>query len=240
MHSVAAVPSHATLTDIRDEDHDGQDVSFAPQEEQSSTTIDETQLFSRFSKTEETAVLIDGANTHHAAALISLTIDMGKMRTLISRFCDLQCVYFFTAVASPSESYSSKLRSQLDWMQYNGFRVIQKPAKILRNAAGDKMLKGNMDIEMAVYALEYCSAYKHIVLLTGDGDFRILVEALQNRGKRVSVISTISSEPIVAADELRRQVDSFIDLSDIKHLIARRHPNTPPVQGVVKNGRSGG
>ncbi len=240
MHSATTISSPVTFNDLRDEDRDGQDASSAPQEEQSNTIVDESQLFSRFSKNEETVVLIDGANTHHASQMLGLTIDYGKLRTLIDRFCNLQCVYFFTAIASPSESYTPKLRVQIDWMTYNGFRVIQKPAKMLRNASNEKIFKGNMDIEIAVYALEYCTAYKHIVLLTGDGDFRILVEALQKRGKRVSVISTTVTDPMVAADELRRQVDSFIDLCDIKHLVARKHHNTSSVQGAVKNGRTGG
>jgi hypothetical protein len=57
-----------------------------------------------------------------------------------------------------------------------------------------------------------------MVLFSGDGDFRSLVEAMQRRGVRVSVVSTISTQPAMVADELRRQADEFIDLS---HLIPK-------------------
>ena len=64
---------------------------------------------------------------------------------------------------------------------------------------------------------------------SGDGDFRRLVECVQRKGVRVSVVSTVASNPPMAADELRRQADTFIELQELAPAISR-----PP------NGRENG
>jgi uncharacterized LabA/DUF88 family protein len=78
-----------------------------------------------------------------------------------------------------------------------------------------------MDIELAVDAMELSEHLDHIVLFSGDGDFRSLVEALQHKGKRVSVVSTLATNPPMVADELRRQADQFIDLAHMQSEIGR-------------------
>jgi uncharacterized LabA/DUF88 family protein len=78
-----------------------------------------------------------------------------------------------------------------------------------------------MDIELAVDALELAEHIDQMVLFSGDGDFRSVVEAVQRRGARVTVISTIASEPPMVADELRRQADVFTDLLELKSKIGR-------------------
>jgi len=86
---------------------------------------------------------------------------------------------------------------------------------------GRRKLKGNMDIELAIDVLEMAEHLDHVILFSGDGDFRRLVEAVQRRGLRVSVVSTIKSSPPMVADELRRQADDFIELAELAPLIAR-------------------
>jgi uncharacterized LabA/DUF88 family protein len=79
------------------------------------------------------------------------------------------------------------------------------------------------------------------VLFSGDGDFRRLVEAIQRRGVRVTIVSTIRSKPPMVADELRRQADNFVELLDLQPSIQRilpgredrnngqnQGPSTPP------------
>jgi uncharacterized LabA/DUF88 family protein len=78
-----------------------------------------------------------------------------------------------------------------------------------------------MDIELAVDALELASRVDHIVLFSGDGDFRPLIESLQRQGVRVSVVSTIRSQPPMISDELRRQADNFIELDELKDVLGR-------------------
>jgi uncharacterized LabA/DUF88 family protein len=99
--------------------------------------------------------------------------------------------------------------------------MVTKPTKEFVDATGRRKIKGNMDIELAVDAMELSDYLDHIVLFSGDGDFRSLVEALQHKGKRVSVVSTLSTNPPMVADELRRQADQFIDLANLQEEIGR-------------------
>jgi uncharacterized LabA/DUF88 family protein len=79
-----------------------------------------------------------------------------------------------------------------------------------------------MDIELAIDMLEMAPHIDHAILFSGDSDFRRLVEAVQRRGVRVSVVSTIKTAPPMIADELRRQADQFVELSDIAADFTRR------------------
>ncbi len=84
-----------------------------------------------------------------------------------------------------------------------------------------------MDIELAVDAMEIVDHVDHIVLFSGDGDFRSLVEALQRRGRKVSVVSTLQTQPPMIADDLRRQADHFVDLGTLASKIGRDPAERP-------------
>ena len=127
--------------------------------------------------------------------------------------------YYYTALAEDQE-YSS-IRPLIDWLDYNGYTVVTKPTKEFVDASGRRKIKGNMDIELAVDAMEMAESIDHLVLFSGDGDFRSLVEALQRRGRKVSVISTLSTQPPMIADDLRRQADHFVDLLTLQPKIGR-------------------
>ena len=99
--------------------------------------------------------------------------------------------------------------------------MVTKPAKEYTDSMGRRKVKGNMDIELTVDAMELAPRVDHIVLFSGDGDFRPLVESLQRQGVRVSVVSTIRSQPPMISDDLRRQADNFIELDDLKDVIGR-------------------
>jgi NYN domain len=90
-----------------------------------------------------------------------------------------------------------------------------------------------MDIELAVDAMELAKHVDQIVLFSGDGDFRSLVEAVQRRGVLVTVVSTISSHPPMIADELRRQADVFIDLAALRSKIERALSERPPMATIT-------
>ena len=115
----------------------------------------------------------------------------------------------------------SPLRPLVDWLDYNGFSVVTKPLKEFTDAAGRRRVKGNMDIELAIDVMEMADMVDHIIIFSGDGDFRRLVEAAQRKGRRVSVVSTIRTQPPMVADELRRQADNFIELEELKPMIMR-------------------
>jgi uncharacterized LabA/DUF88 family protein len=165
------------------------------------------------------ALFIDGANLHATAKALGFDIDFKRLlREYQSRGTLLRALYY-TAVIEDQE-YSS-LRPLIDWLEYNGYTVVTKAAKEFTDASGRRRIKGNIDIELAVDAMELAAHADEIVLFSGDGDFRPMVEAVQRRGVRVTVVSTTSSQPPMIADELRRQADVFIDLAELRPKISR-------------------
>ena len=177
-------------------------------------------------KTEKIALFIDGANLYATAKSLGFDIDYKRLlREFHSRGYLLRAFYY-TAVIEDQE-YSS-IRPLIDWLDYNGYTVVTKATKEFIDASGRRKVKGNMDIELAVDAMELAAHVDQIVLFSGDGDFRSLVEALQRRGVRVTVVSTISIQPPLIADELRRQADVFTDLVELKSRVGRDPSERPP------------
>ncbi|MCB1442511.1 MAG: NYN domain-containing protein [Methyloceanibacter sp.] len=172
-----------------------------------------------FYPTERIALFIDGANLYAASKSLSFDIDYKRLLALFRAKGQLVRALYYTALADDQE-YSS-IRPLIDWLDYNGYTMVTKPTKEFVDAAGRRKIKGNMDIELAVDAMELAEHLDHLVIFSGDGDFRSLVEALQHKGKRVSVISTLTTNPPMVADELRRQADQFIELTDLQHEISR-------------------
>ena len=121
---------------------------------------------------------------------------------------------YYTAIAEDQE-YTS-IRPLVDWLDYNGYTMVTKPTKSFTDAFGHRKIKGNMDIELTVDAMRLVEHLDHVVLFTGDGDFRALVAAMQMRGRRITVVSTLQTQPPMVADELRRQADQFVDLADLE------------------------
>jgi uncharacterized LabA/DUF88 family protein len=166
-----------------------------------------------FYSTERVALFIDGANLYATAKALGFDIDYKRLLTLFRSKSQLVRALYYTALAEDQE-YSS-IRPLVDWLDYNGYTMVTKPTKEFTDALGRRKIKGNMDIELSVDAMRLADSLDHIVLFTGDGDFRALAAALQLKGKRVSVISTLQTQPAMVADELRRQADQFIDLADL-------------------------
>jgi uncharacterized LabA/DUF88 family protein len=172
-----------------------------------------------FSTNERLALFIDGPNLHAAAKSLGFDIDYKRLLSLFRQRARLVRARYYTTVVE-GEDYSS-IRPLLDWLDYNGFTVVTKPAREFVDGNGHRRIKGSMHIELVVDAMRLATQLDHIVLCSGDGDFRCLVAALQQMGKRVSVVSTLASHPPMIADELRRQADQFIELADLQPIIAR-------------------
>ena len=136
--------------------------------------------------------------------------------------------FYYTALIEDQEY--SPIRPLVDWLDYNGYTMVTKPTKEFTDASGRRKIKGNMDIELAIDVMEMAERLDHVVLFSGDGDFRRLVEAVQRKGVRVTVVSTIRSSPPMVADELRRQADVFVELDDLANSIARMHQHQKPVR----------
>ena len=172
-----------------------------------------------FDPREKIALFIDGANLYATSKALGFDIDYRKLLSHFNEKGYLLRAYYYTALVEDQE-YSS-IRPLIDWLDYNGYKVVTKPAKEFTDASGRRKIKGNMDIELAVNAMEIAPHVDHIVLFSGDGDFRPLVESLQRQGVRVSVVSTIRTSPPMIADELRRQSDNFIELDELREVIGR-------------------
>jgi len=170
---------------------------------------------------ERVALFIDGANLYAAARALGFDIDYKRLLALFSKQGRLVRAFYYTALVDDQEY--SPIRPLVDWLDYNGYTMVTKPTKEFTDAAGRRKIKGNMDIELATDVMEMAERLDHVVLFSGDGDFRCLVEATQRKGVRVSVVSTVRSSPPMVADELRRQADNFVELQDIADQIARVH-----------------
>lgn len=165
------------------------------------------------------ALFIDGANLYATARTLGFDIDYKRLLLEFQSRGTLVRAFYYTAVIEDQE-YSS-IRPLIDWLDYNGYTVVTKPTKEFVDASGRRKVKGNMDIELAVDAMELASSIDEMVLFSGDGDFRSLVEAVQRKGVRITVISTIASQPPMIADELRRQADVFTDLTQLQSKLGR-------------------
>ena len=188
----------------------------------------------KFYPTERTALFIDGANLYATAKALTFDIDYSRLLNLFRARCQLVRALYYTALADDQE-YSS-VRPLVDWLDYNGYTVITKPTKEFTDTNGRRKVKGSVDIELAVDAMELADFLDHLIIFTGDGDFRSLVEAIQHKGKRVSVISTLVTQPPMIADELRRQADNFIELEDLREVIGRPPREGDAERDVAANG----
>ena len=171
------------------------------------------------------ALFIDGANLYSTAKTIGFDIDYKRLLREFQARGELLRAFYYTAVVEDQEF--SSIRPLVDWLDYNGFTVVTKATKEFVDSSGRRKVKGNMDIELAVDAMELAEHIDEMILFSGDGDFRSLVEAVQRRGVRVTVISTISSQPPMIADELRRQADVFTDLMELQGKIGRDPAERP-------------
>jgi uncharacterized LabA/DUF88 family protein len=177
-----------------------------------------------FYKEEKLALFIDGSNLYASARSLEFDIDYRLLLEWVASQARLVRAFYYTILADDQEY--SPIRPLVDWLDYNGYKMVTKPAKEFTDSQGRRKIKGNIDIELAIDMLEITPHVDHIMLFSGDGDFRRLIEAVQRKGVRVTVVSTIKSTPPMVADELRRQADHFLDLDDVARHIMREHQGT--------------
>lgn len=168
---------------------------------------------------ERVALFIDGANLYSAAKGLAFDIDYRKLLEEFKKRGRLIRAYYYTALVEDQDF--SPIRPLVDWLDYNGYTLVTKPAREFTDASGRRRFKGDMDVEIAVDMLGAANFVDHAFLFSGDGDFLALVEALQRKGVRVTVVSTIKSNPPMIADDLRRAADVFLDLADLAGVVGR-------------------
>ena len=179
-----------------------------------------------FYPTDKIALFIDGANLYSASKGLNFDIDYKKLLDEFRKRGILIRAYYYTALVEDQEY--SPIRPLVDWLDYNGFAVVTKSAREFTDANGRKRFRGDIDVEIAVDMMEMAARADHLVLFSGDGDFRRVIEAVQQRGVRVTVVSTVKSQPPMASDDLRRQADSFVDLADLSNIIGRPRQSPLP------------
>jgi uncharacterized LabA/DUF88 family protein len=168
---------------------------------------------------ERTALFIDGANLYFTVKALGFDLDFKRLLSQIELLGQVTRAFYYTLIADGQEN--TTIRPLLDWLDYNGYTVISKTAKQFVDSTGRHKFKGSMEIELAVDAMGFGKQIDHMVLFSGNGDFRRLVEAMQRGGVRVTVVSTMSTHPPMVADELRRQADVFVDLVNLRAKIGR-------------------
>ncbi|CCG07631.1 NYN domain-containing protein [Pararhodospirillum photometricum] len=185
---------------------------------------------------ERIGLFIDGSNLYAAARSLGFDIDYKRLLELFAAKGRLIRAFYYTALVEDQEY--SPIRPLVDWLDYNGYTMVTKPTKEFTDATGRRKIKGNMDIELAIDVMEMLPCLDHIVLFSGDGDFRRLVEAVQRKGLRVTVVSTVRSQPPMVADELRRQADSFVELLDLEPSISRAPLHRDDTRGEAREART--
>jgi uncharacterized LabA/DUF88 family protein len=172
-------------------------------------------------ESEKTALFIDGANLYKAARSLGFDMDYKSLLAKSRAASQLVRAYYFTSMQEDRDQEYSPLRPLVDWLDYNGYTMVTKLAREFTDPTGRKRFKGSTDIELAVEMMALASKLDHAIVFTGNGDFRRVIEAVQAQGVRVTIVSTIKSQPPMASDELRRQADRFFDLADLEKEIGR-------------------
>lgn len=171
------------------------------------------------------ALFIDGVNFYSTAKTLGFDLDYRKLLKEFGGYGMIVRAYYYTAIVDDQE-YSS-IRPLVDWLDYNGYTVVTKPTKEYVDAAGRRKFKGNMDVELTIDALEMAPHVDQLYIFSGDGDFRPLVHALQRKGVRVTVVSTVTTQPPMVSDDLRRAADEFLDIAELSQRICRPQQDRP-------------
>ncbi len=189
-----------------------------------------------FRQDERVCLFIDGANLYSASRSLGFDVDYRNLLAFFRARANVVRAYYYSAVID-TEEYSP-LKPLTDWLAYNGYTLVTKPAREHADANGRRRVKGNMDVELAIDMLELAPRMDHAVLFSGDGDFRRLVEAVQRQGVRVTVVSSIRTSTPMVGDDLRRQADQFLELADIAPEFTRRQmePRAPRTTGRAGTG----
>ena len=151
------------------------------------------------------AVFVDVPNIMYAAERERVVLDYGKVLDFIIGNREMVRA---SAYAPISDDPDEKLETQKFVQPFVdlGYRIVTKPLKRYANGS----IKANFDVELAIDVLTMSDRLDIVVLMSGDGDFRRLVELVESKGVRVEVVAFGPS----TAAELRTVADEYTDLND--------------------------
>ncbi|MBN8990108.1 MAG: NYN domain-containing protein [Rhizobiales bacterium] len=179
------------------------------------------------------ALFIDGAYLASAAAALGFETDFKR---LLQAF-RLQGTMVRAAYYSASDDQPrAPLRPLLDWLAYNGYTVFGRKIRSYPGPDGVRKKLPRIELEIVIHAMDLSPRIDHMILFSANGDFRRLVAAVQRRGVRVTVVSTLHAPTLIVADELRRQADAFVELRDLRSSLERRSGDAV-VQGDEGDGK---
>ena len=169
----------------------------------------------------KTALFIDGANFYATCRDLGWAVDFVKLREYFDQRTHLLRAYYYTTLP---ESREVPLRRMIDFLDYNGYSIATKDVRVFYDEeTGEKRVKGNMDIEIALDMLQLAPHLEQVILFSGDSDFARVVLEVQRLGVNVVVVSSLSESTLAMSDDLRRQADSFIDLTELEEHVRREH-----------------
>ena len=175
--------------------------------------------------TDRIALFIDGASLHNTVRSLGFEVDFRRLLTEFGKYGQIVRAYFYTVMRD--DEFSS-IKPLVDWLDYNGYAVRTKAAKEHDDGEGRRRMRRNIGVELAVDALEIARRIDQAFLFSGDGDLRVIVEAIRRMGVRVTIVSSIRTKSPMIADELRRQADVFLELETLRASIERPpHPIAP-------------
>lgn len=213
------------------------------------------------------AVFIDGWNFRYATyESFGLRVDYTKLLRYFAENTVLVRAYFYTGewddsaisryarITSPDDPLTKQreMEQQRDgerafwrFLNRNGYRVVRKPVRVMTpDEEGTPKMKADLDLEIAIDMLTLAEKCDRIVLVSGDGDFAPLVDAVAKRGVRVAVVSTQADEAFRnaryrASDDLLDAADEFIPIESIRKFIEREQRAYPGNRRDLRDGDDG-
>lgn len=164
-------------------------------------------------------MLIDGPSIYQICRSLDVEIDYQALRSIFADAGYLVQARYYTTILN--DQLYSPLRPLIDWLSYNGFIVVTRTMKAGQDSEQCRRLDHGIVVALAVDAIEISSRLDHVILFTGNGDFLRLVQLLQRRTVRTTVVGTVNGPSSMSSDELRRQADTFVDLRALVPFVGR-------------------
>jgi uncharacterized LabA/DUF88 family protein/cold shock CspA family protein len=196
------------------------------------------------------AIFIDGANFQKATfEAMGMEINFRGLLEVLSEQAFLVRAYYYTGefdsdaishyvnLKETNHLYTSDmLRDEMHrrlkkdrgfhrWLNRNGYKVVTKGVRVFKDADGEVSMKANVDIEIAIGMLTMAEHVDKMILVSGDGDFAPLIDAVSSKGVRVAVVTTqnrrAQTNGYRGSDLLIDAADEYIPIEKIRTRIER-------------------